>query len=191
MRPIKRKWSVKHSIGWYLRLLYVTHMYGMYSNCLEMSWNVNSEVSGQSLYINMNKNKPLYQKPPIWFKTKGEFLYAAVHWSHCLAWKIQSCQLPVEWPDSKSVARLWKQACLRGTRGTRCRATADPNPLLHTALSPVHSRCQLTFLDLFHLNADCSHNWSKQCVAEIFFILSESISPAVCPTGEIKLFILM
>lgn len=45
-------------------------------------------------------------------------------------------------PESKSVTRLWQQACLRGhreARGTRGQATADPNtPHAAATLSPVY-----------------------------------------------------
>lgn len=102
---IMKQWSMKHlQHRKYLLLPDVTHMY---SNCLYMYWNVNP-VSGQSLYI-MKKSKPLYQRPLIRFRTIKEFLHAAAHWSHCLAWKIRCCQMPGEWPDSKSVTRLRKQ----------------------------------------------------------------------------------
>lgn len=135
-------------------LSYVTHNLCMQadSKSLGMTRNVNTGVSNQSRH-STNTKKPLYHEPQIGSKNMKGF-YAAVHWSHCLAWKIPPCQMPVEWPDSKSVTRLWKQACLWGPGWTRCQATADPKrqcaapscsltcllPLPLAPLAPFHLR---------------------------------------------------
>lgn len=158
-------------IGWYLWLPHMTHIYTV------MSWNVKPEVSGQSLYI-MDKNKPSTSEASNWggLKQWKKFLYATVHWSHCLAWKIRPCQMPVEWLDSKSVTTLWKQARLRGPGGW---TAADPNTQ-GVALSPVCSHCHL-----FHLSTKCSQHRSdlfmcmcvRVCRVEVY-LCSSSESPS-------------
>lgn len=68
-----------------------------------------------------------------------------------------------------------------GEPEARPQLTQPHNTLLHTALSPVHSHCQLAFLDLFHLSTDCSHHPKTMCSRDFFkFILA-----AVCPTNEV------